>query len=524
MNNIGKFLFLHFEKGLVGLLFLGFAYSLIWYGPWRGGSDYDEKLQAIADDMGKKTPVSPPGAVDDLYAKLTQAGELAKTQEPLPDSLLWPLNKIDTPKILPPTDVACIPDRGYIAVRWAINPNQPDMGDAVQFVGVQVDRAVLTSDGPGPFGVLTKAADGPEFMTPTQLYDNVQTVMSVTLEKETKQVAATSTAADATMEAPYSVTDLFNAWHDGVITSTKLKSLVQQGLREGYYTQMDRMFMNDVFQSLDDARREAMRAIRENRQVRGSTSRNISADELFKTSLELLGFTGGGKYVEKTTMPERIAAAATAAAQPATESEKPKPAERPAVMWGEIAIFADTLVNPEIEYRYRVRFWAVDNSGTAGKLISTDWSQETGKMSPKPDTEFYLTGILPDQGRASVLVRKWMYASNDWETRTYYVGPGEQIGKAEVLPKKDTRGNTITDAANKPVMKTVDFSTGCVMLSARTRPKSVETRRTTAEATPTGEIKSVDNIDYVLYDTPQIVYADRKGSLRVKWKSPPEES
>lgn len=527
MNNIGKFLFLHFEKGLVGLLFLGFAYSLVWYGPWRGGRDYDTELTKIALIVENKTPVQAPKPADDMYAALIKTGELTTVPEPIPDSLLWTLIKLDAPKVLPPVDIACRPERGYIAVKWAVNPNQPALGDAIQFVGVQIERAAMTPDGPGSFEVLTQV-ESQSFMTPTQLYERAKAVMAVTLEREqvTRGPSRTAGAEVAALDAPWSVEDLFNALHDGVISESRLRSLVAQGMREGYYTQMDRMGMNEVFQQMPEVRREARRQILETRRLRGDTSRSISAADLFKTSLELMGFTGGGEYVKRMTLPEDIGEPSSDTAKaPSTSApvEKPKTPDVPVVAWNEITMFADTRVTSDVEYVYRVRFWAADSSGGQRQLMSTDWSQESRKTAPRPDTEFYLTGILPDQGKAAMLVRKWMYARNGWEMRTYYLGPGEQIGRAEVLPKRDTRGNTIMDAANKPVMETVDFSTGCVLLSARSRPRSVETRRTTAEVAPTGEIKSVDNVDYVLYDTPQIVYADRKGNLRVKWKAPPTE-
>jgi hypothetical protein len=252
-----------------------------------------------------------------------------------------------------------------------------------------------------------------------------------------------------------------------------------------------------------------------------------------------MGYTGGGNYVKlyggQSTSAEGEAAPAETAAKPETAAEtaakvtaaveKLSEATAP-VAFSDITMFIDTKVSSDLEYKYRVRFWAAEAGGApTGSMRQSAYAPVTAAVSPKPDTEFYLASVLADQGRASIVVRKWTPVSNKWSVQTYLVAPGEQIGRVEYRAKTDTGGMPVLDAAGKLQMEAVDFSTACVLLDARYQPRSFEQRGTPSRINPlTGERLSVDNVQYVLYDTPQIVYSDRKGTLRVKWQSSAELS
>jgi hypothetical protein len=245
----------------------------------------------------------------------------------------------------------------------------------------------------------------------------------------------------------------------------------------------------------------------------------VSKEERLKVALEDAGFPGGGNYSAQAAAAEEAAPAAETAPEKAA---KPAlgPAPELATEFTDVMTFVDTSVNPDLDYVYKVRFWALDASGPNPVLRETDYSPTTPQVAPKPNTEFYLAGIAQGEGKASIVVRKWLYSSNNWEMRSYLVAPGEEIGRVEVLPKRDTLGQMVLEG-NRVVNEPVDFSTGCVLLGYRMRPRTIENTVTTTAIDPqTMEVLAVDNVEYVLYDTPQIVYADRKGKLHIKWRAP----
>jgi len=523
MDNVGKFIFLHFEKALVGMIFIGLAYSLIWFGPWRGGKDYTAELDKLLADLEAREALNDAPQVRDLAPGVT--GPEIPKQAKLPDDLIWKLVQIVEQRILPPSDVVLKSNRGYVAINWQLNPNQSPVGDAMQLLGVQVDRAVVPRQGePGPFENRTKVAADREYMTPTELFSLAQKVAAVTRRQEQQLSRRAEGSAEGTAEAPYSIDDLFNALHDGLITQTRLFSLVSAGIRERYFTSEDRQGVTETFMGIRMMIREARGAAR---QVAGvQPGKRLTEDAIMKLALEQIGYKGGGKYAQLLATQEGTPGQSEGAPTgTGSSSKKPEGKTEDAgpvpVMFSEIATFVDTAANPDLEYKYRVRFWAVDKSGLAPQLRSSEFTVAAGMASPKPDTEFFLTGMLPDQGKAIILVRKWMYASNSWETKTYFVAPGEQIGTTEVIAKKDTAGRVLTENG-RIVSESVDFATGCVMLDSRVRPRVRESKVSTSTYTE-GNIITVDSVDYVLYDTPQIVYSDRKGTLRVKWRGSAEE-
>jgi len=141
---------------------------------------------------------------------------------------------------------------------------------------------------------------------------------------------------------------------------------------------------------------------------------------------------------------------------------------------------------------------------------ATEWAPATAAAAAKPDTDFLLSGISAEQGTASLLVRKWIPSTKTWATQTYVVSPGQEIGRVET---RLDDGKTTE----------VDFRTECVLLDLRRRPRSFERQVTEVKTDPvTLEKSSVDKVELWLYDTPQIVYSDRRGRLRVKWQSQAE--
>lgn len=519
MNDMGKFIFLHFEKVLVGVFLLGLIYSLVWFGPWKGGTDYDAELEKLLADLDSRAVIDSAPSPPDLAAQFLSSS--VPQQAMLNGDLIRQLTPIADIDVLPPADVLLRSNRGYVAVNWQLNPNSTRTSDTLQLVGVQVERTVLSPQGnESPYENRTKLAPEREYMTPNELYAIAQKVAAITLKQEKSAIRRAS--SETTKEAPYTIDDLFNAFHDGVITKTRLLSLVSEGIRSGYYSAEDGQMVNETFMGITMMMRESRQATRARAGSGGQPARRASPEELMKLVLDELGYRGGGNYVKYMTLQEggSLVNPDESSAAPQSTAAKPDGKETgPAmVTFSEITIFVDTAVNPDLEYKYRVKFWAVDSSGTIPQLRNSPFVAAAGMASPKPDTEFFFTGPLPEQNqnKACITVRKWMYASNNWEVKNYFVAPGEQIGRLEIIPKKDTAGRVLTDN-NRLVTEAVDFSTGCILLDCRVRPKVSQTKTSVAKADGT-TINIVDSIDYVLYDTPQIVFSDRKGVLRVKWR------
>ncbi len=507
MNNIKKLLFLHFEKGLVGLFGLGLLYSFVFYGPWTVRRDFSTELTKISIALDSRPVKENAPSVEDLLAGLSEF-ENVPPQEPLIDALIWPKLTDDVDlKILPPADVVAQGDRGYVAVTWEINSNQPDTKGTLDFIGAQVDRAVVTSDGIGPFENKTRQGSR-EYMTPNELYELAQKVASVTLKEQ--EAVRRRDESQSSMADFYSASDLFDALHDGLIDVAELRRLVSEGVRLRRFTPEDSRDVRDIIMGIN----QDMKMLRR-------SSPELSDSDLLKQALEANGFSGGGAYGRYVAM-QRQAVVESETAAASEEEEKPKEAEaKKIVQFGEITMFVDTDVNPDQEYVYRVRFWAANVTGrVVNELMQTAYAPETPVVAPKPDTEFFLTGIMPAEGKASIVVKKWLPVSSSWAMQSFLVAPGEPIGRVVVLDKKDTNGRMIVDNSGIPIKEPVDFSTECVLLSSRMLPKAIESRNTTTRFNPeTGAILSVDNVEYVLYDTAQIVYSDRKGVLRMKWKT-----
>jgi len=507
MNNLGKLLFMHFEKILIGLFFVGLGYSFVAYGPWTVRRDFSVELTAISNDLAARpvTEASDVPKAPDMVAEYIRSYNIQE-QTRLADPMVWPILRLEQVDILPPADVVAEPNRGYNAVKWEINPNQSDTRGAFQFVGVEVDRAIVTEEGMGPFEVRTQVSDR-LYLTPAELYALAQRVASVTLQKEVEARKRTQATESGPAGQFYTIDDLFNAMHDGLIDEQQLRRLVADGVRKGYFAAEDQAGLRETFMGLRQAMQETRRG------VSAAQRSSASQVELQKRALESMGYRGGGGYGAY------IAAPVEQKEEP-TETAKPAEAPQVVVQFADIAMFVDTAVSPDLEYTYKVKFWALQTTESKHQLRSTEFAPETPIVSPKPDTEFYLTGIIPEQDKASIMVRKWKPISNSWVMETFAVAPGEQIGRVVVKDVRDTAGRLILDGAGRPKREPVDFSTDCVLLASRLRPRSFATRT----GPSTGESLSVDNAEYVLYDWPQIVYSDRKGALRVKWKGSAESS
>jgi len=517
MNELSRLVLLHFEKALVGLFGAALLFSLVFFGPWISSVDLNAQLDSVSKDLANKpvltTDVVPPMPQEvDAFAN---AGRIVP-QEPMKSSPFWPELPLDrNVTLLPPSDVAVQPNRGYNGVTWEINPNQSDVQNKVDFVGVQVDRAVVAENGVGEFQTMTKVGDR-DYFTSAELYARAQTVAQAVIEKITEQRQQKT----KTIVADYTIADLFNAVHDGLLTMAQLQKMVSDRVRKKVYSSGDAMDARDAIFTIrelsKDVNSEAL-----------SAGRKLTRQEVLARTLEMLGYNGGGRFRGATPpAPEVVAAQPAAPSGPGKPAAKGSQKLQPLVAFGDVNLFVDTAVNPDLEYVYRVRFWARDltaeGAGQAETLIASAFAPETGTQpaSPRPDTEFYLTGGDPTQDKAFILVRKWMPSHNAWAVRTYWVAPGEEIGRAEVMAKTDAAGSLVVDAAGKPVMETVDFSTDCVLLDFRKRPRAFEMGGVTSKYDPaTGTMLSVDNEDSMLYDWLQIVFSDRKGNLRMKWKT-----
>lgn len=483
MDKIIKLLLAHFEKGLLVLFGLGLFASVIWYGPFGNSVNFERDLQDLPRKMDARPQIEAAPQFESMYESFKRA-DAFPAEAPMAVSYVWPVQEKQTEvPVYPPMDVRTDAQRGYVALSFGMDPRQRDTMGALNFLGVEVQRAAVTSEGTGEFVCITKDGDR-SFWAPSMIY-------SVILQKapailDNRPAAGGSTARRTPTVDRYTRSDFLNALHDGRATEQEILSHVQSGVRRGVYPSDMLEGTRETFQELRMGGPEMARELRE------TLGRAPTREEVASRILEDMGFPGGGRFKAAGPTP---GADITAAANP----------DQPAVVINvsieEISSFLDVTASPENEYAYRMRFIAEDVTETVRKAKVSDWSGVTPAVSPRPDTEFFLTGA--SQGLPMVLVRKWMPASNSWVVWTGTVAPGERIGHMETAPKKDSAGVIIKDDKGGVQMETIDFSTDSVLLEFRTRPRPFY----------------VDTKQIVLYDTPQIIYSDLRGNLRMKWQT-----
>jgi len=506
MDKLTKMLFLHFEKALVAVFGLALLYSIVFYGPWMGRIDLNARLQELVNTVDKK-PLIGEDQVPALPLKEEEfpSAIISDPEKPVAlDNMWWPL--LDKPfdaAFLPPSQVAAEGSRGFVKIDWQINPNQPET-DVVKPLGVEIQRAVITADGLGPFESLTTAGKRTYFTPPELFRAAVKYVPNLIENTQGPQVAAT-TARGGKRKPAYTLDDIINAWHDGRITQNQAVAAVRKGVTQGVLTADERVQFTENVQFLP----EQMRTIRREARMDGKP---IPSDkDLVKMVLESWGYHGGGTFDVGTSVVQAVPEAKSAS--PGVPA--PKAAPEVAVAFPDVTTFVDTTVNPEQEYVYQVRFWTADTVTPGKDDTPTGWGPLTSQVTSKPDTDFYLSGVSIDQGVAAITVRKWVPSANSWVSHSYTgVAPGEEIGHIESI-------SLGTGAPGAPAkLELVDFSTSCILLAFRYRPRSFEKTSTEVTIDPlTQQKSSVDKVERVLYDTPQIVYSDRKGKLRLKWQT-----
>ncbi|MCD6406050.1 MAG: hypothetical protein J7M19_09505 [Planctomycetes bacterium] len=477
MNNWGKVFFLHFEKIFAGIFGLALLYSVVFHGPWVYGTDQEERLNNLVVTLEGRPEITA-GQVPktpDFISAFAKAGRVTP-QQPLGGALFWEvLPWTGGVEILPPVDVAAAPELGYVAVSWDQNSNQPKTDGKLTFTGVEIARAMVLDDRPEVFETVTTAGERP-YLTPAELLKRARKLKP---ELRVQQQRAGRTAGPEGLTAD----ELLSAMVDGEMTVRQARRTAANAVRSGEMAASERLRLNENFRMIamlwDDYRRE----------IRQDENRVASDEEILRRALADLGVRSSDQGRRTTTQRTQAAQA---------------PKKR-VVSFGDVRVFYDEDVNPDVDYTYRVRFWGENLGEEAGTFRQSDWTDIAASVSPKPDTEFALTGGSLEGKGAWIKVRKWMPATKEWISKAYQVVPGEGIGCVETILKR----NASTGAV---VMEKVDFSTECVLLAFRKRLRVV------SKGSGNSGEEGVDSRGALVYPMLQIVYSDRRGDLRIKWQ------
>lgn len=492
MNSIGRTLFLHFEKVLAGVFALVLIYSVVWYGPWTYQTQHETMLDEMIFKLKTERPELTEKDVPDKPAYAANFDSIGKVepQVAIEKSVMWERLPLDPTgfEVLPPIDLSLEALRGLIVVRWDLNPNQPKPEGKLTFVGAEVARAPVVAGHVGEYESVTEAGGKP-YLSPAALYELAEAVGSEITAKGRTEVRGPRRGRGA---IGLTVEDVMGAVAAGDITFTEANRFVVRAVQDGRMSAQVRLTFNEIRRMIPMARPGVRRDLR-------AELRRAPTDEEINRRL----FPELGISADPTKWREYHTRQLVRSAQ--VESRKAKTVKR-TVRFGEVAMFADNSVSPDLEYQYRVRFWAQYEPPVGTEVIERDseWAVVAGSVAPKADTEFILTGGSVDDGRPWIRVRKWFASVDGWISRDYHVSPGEKIGRTEVFAKRDAQGRAVVDENRQAVMEEVDFSTECVLLSFDSKPK-------------VGGL-GVENGGASLYPMLQIVYANRRGELRRKWQ------
>jgi len=495
MIDAGELLFRYFEKILAALFGMALLASIVMYGPWAYSTGYEAALAEIAKTLESRPRVT----IDEIpavpdYSRYFETAGLVAPQESLPWPYFWEI--VDMPEgtqVLPPSDVAVVPDRGFIELGWEYNPNQPPARGVLEFLGVEIARARIVDGETDEFVTLTRS-DGRAYYTPRQLYENNRKhAPMVTQQRRAEQRQREAVTSGLT------VADLWNAVHDGKLQIGDVQRIVREGVTSGQFTAEDYYRVQNFLQTF------RMTAFEIARDIRMSENRQPTQEEVLRIALEEAGYRGGGKYGQITD-------------QPMSKDRGGEGGER-VIRWGEIATFYDSSVSPDEKYVYRIRFWARDIAKGDEKVRQSDWVEAVEPVAPKPDTEFFLAGGSVMSGKPWINVRKWLPMRDRWVSQDYQVAIGEEIGHPEMLPKLDAAGRQVRDERGNPVTEVIDFSTQCVLLDFRSAPRVV-TAGKSARAGAGFDVDNGSTARYPMLTQTQILYSNRRGELRRKWQAP----
>ncbi len=497
MDDIGALLFKYFEKILAVLFGLALLISVILYGPWVYSTGFDAQLAEIArlvEDTPRITVAQVPPAPN--YSRYFETARLAPPQQALEQPLFWDVLPMEEGvQVLPPMDVSVVPDRGFVEIDWEYNPTQPPTAGIAEFVGIEIARARVGPDGrPGEFTTVTRVDDR-DYYTPRELYENNARYAPLVTTQRTAEAADTRRRTTG-----LTVDDLFNAVYDGRLEFGQVLPIMRRGVRTGEFTAEDVYNVNNM---LIEMRMEGP-MLRQD--IMMETGEDPGSAEVLRLILEAYGYTGGGRYGRTPEEPVRP-----------TDREA-EPDER-IVRWGEVFSYFDSTVSPDDRYAYRVRFWARDTTTTPAEFRQSSWAEVPQPVSPRADTEFFLTGGSVLEGRPWIRVRRWMPAQERWISQDYQVAIGEEIGRREELPRLDSQGRTVRDERGNVVMDTVDFSTQAVLLDFVASPRVAATQGARA-ARPGIAVDTAATARYPMLSQTHIVYSNRRGELRRKWQAP----
>ena len=495
MIDVGDLLFRYFEKILVALFGIALLASIVMYGPWAYGTGYQASLAEIAETLESRPRVT----VEEVpavpaYSRYFETAGLVTPQESLPQPYFWEIVAMpEGTQVLPPSDVALFPDRGFIELGWEYNPNQPPTRGVLEFLGVEIARAKIAGGETDEFVTLTRS-DGRDYYTPRQLHQNNQQHAPMV----TKQRRAERRQREA-VTSGLTVGDLLNAVHDGKLQIGDVQRMVRQGVTSGEFTAEDYYRLQNFLQMF------RVTAFEIARDIRMSENRQPTDGEVLRIALEEASYPGGGKYGQITD-------------QPAPERTEDQSGKR-VIRWGDIATFYDSSVSPDEKYAYRMRFWARDIAKGDEKIRQSDWVEAAEPVAPKPDTEFFLAGGSVLSGKPWINVRKWLPARDRWASQDYQVAVGEEIGRPEMRPKIDAAGQQVRDERGNPVTEVIDFSTQCVLLDFRSAPRVV-TAGKSARAGAGFDVDNGSTARYPMLTQTEILYSNRRGELRRKWQAP----
>lgn len=488
MFDLGAFFFQYFEKILMVLFGAVLAFSIVLYGPWTYKGNFDSGLAEVARAFEDRPeiPVTVIPTVPDYLDRLDEAGVVAETL-PLESPHFWHVlaRAEGSAMVLPPSSVLAVGMRGYNRVNWEHNTNQPKEDGSFDFTGVEIQRAKAVDGAAGEFEVLTRNK-GVDYFVPRQLYGNNARHRPIVerQEKQNKRVRSSSSGM--------TIADLFNAVYDNRLKIGDVAGIARDAVRQGVFATQDYYRVNSY---LMEMQMEMMDLRRESRGL--AAGKRISKEEALKDILARRGWKGGGKW---GTAP---------AISKATEKEVAKTTKELVVRWGEIVAFYDSTVSPDLKYIYRARFWGKEQSDAGPLTRKSDWTFSGDAIASKSDTEFSLDGGMLEIGKPYIRVRKWIPEIDNWATRVYLVAVGEEIGRKELMEKRDRIGKPIRDASGKISKEEVDFSTKCVLLAFRQRPLAVDSFG----------VDKPESAQYPMLPGLQIVYSNRRGELQTKWET-----
>lgn len=202
-------------------------------------------------------------------------------------------------------------------------------------------------------------------------------------------------------------------------------------------------------------------------------------------------------------------------------------------------VYADGDVQAEKDYVYKVKLVALNprydpnNPSAAPQFIESSLGDTPLSLAqrPLPSIRWFFVGGSPE--RAGIRVYRWQVFNvpvseltegaegaapvaeaaeevverAQWVDATFYVRPGEPIGRRESR-------YVLVPGTKKPLNVAIDFSTGNTAVAVESAPRIIDSPRVTLTAA------GAPAVTRLVKDTLLLYYLDSEGQLRTRWQEP----